>query len=455
MRQAGFDIVYNGHVSQAVHSPGSIATVAESTVNPLAETPTPDLSEPLNRPRSRGSNHVGLRQFNERVVLQALRVHGATPKAELARLTGLTAQTIGLITARLDEDQLLRREAPIRGKIGQPSIPLGLNPDGAFAVGIKIGRRSADWLLVDFAGTVRQRLVMPYAFPDVAKLLPALSTHLNTLLESLGPLRSRVVGVGVAAPFQLGGWHRMLGLSEEQANAWNQIDLVAEVQAMTDLPVTFARDTMAAAVAELLQGRGREHSSFLYLFIDTFVGGGLVLNSHIHRGINGNAGAVASLPMGPVPAAAQRTAQDDPASAYMAGGQLLAQASVWNLEQRYQAHGLDTTAAYDARALQAPWLAHTQAWLGPCARALAHAIVSGTAFLDMEAVVVDGSIDPQLLQLLLDQTRQAMTDHNWEGLFRPPALVRGDMGSDARALGGALLPLHACFAPDRDVFLKA
>jgi hypothetical protein len=57
-----------------------------------------------------------MRQFNERVVLQALRVHGSRPKAELARLTGLTAQTIGLITARLDEDQLLTREAPVRGK---------------------------------------------------------------------------------------------------------------------------------------------------------------------------------------------------------------------------------------------------------------------------------------------------------------------------------------------------
>ena len=210
-----------------------------------------------------------MRQFNERVVLQALRAHGSCPKAELARLTGLTAQTIGLITARLDEDQLLRREAPVRGKIGQPSVPLGLNPDGAFAVGIKIGRRSADWLLVDFTGTVRQRLVLNYAFPDVATLLPAIATNLRTLLESLGPLRSRVVGVGVAAPFQLGGWHRMLGLSDDQADAWTHLDLAAEVQAMTDLPVSFAKDTTAATVAELVQGRGRGLKSFLYLFVDT------------------------------------------------------------------------------------------------------------------------------------------------------------------------------------------
>ena len=149
--------------------------------------------------RQRGSNHVGLRQFNERVVLQALRTHGSLAKAEMARVTGLTAQTIGLITARLDEDQLLRREAPVRGRVGQPSVPIGLNPDGAFAIGIKIGRRSADWLLVDFTGHVRERIVLDYAFPDIEVLLPAIRTHLNQLLDGLGPLRSRVVGVGVAA----------------------------------------------------------------------------------------------------------------------------------------------------------------------------------------------------------------------------------------------------------------
>ena len=97
----------------------------------------PDI-EPGDQPRlrPRGSNQMGMRQFNERVVLQALRVHGSLAKADIARLTGLTAQTIGLITARLDEDQLLRREAPVRGRVGQPSVPLGLHPDGAFAIGI-------------------------------------------------------------------------------------------------------------------------------------------------------------------------------------------------------------------------------------------------------------------------------------------------------------------------------
>ena len=417
-------------------------------MNETSETDTPDApsadAQGASRLRPRGSNQVGMRQFNDRVVLQALRVHGSLPKADLARLTGLTAQTIGLITARLDEDQLLNRGAPVRGRVGQPSVPLGLNPDGAFAIGIKIGRRSADWLLVDFTGRVRERLVLDYAFPDIPVLLPAIKSNLNRLLDGLGPLRDRVVGVGVAAPFQLGGWHRMLGLTEAQSLAWNQIDLVAEVQALTDLPISFAKDTSAACVAELLQGKGRDIRSFLYLFLDTFVGGGLVLNSHLHRGVNGNAGAVASLPL-----------QVATADMKELPPQLISQASLWDLEQRFREHALDPMAAYDARALEAPWLPYTREWVARAALALAHCIVAGTAFLDVEAVVIDGVVAPDLLRKLWARTGEALKAYNWEGLQQMPRLEIGSIGSDARALGGALLPLHACFAPDHEIFLKS
>jgi predicted NBD/HSP70 family sugar kinase len=396
---------------------------------------TPDLL------RLRGSNQVGMRQFNERTVLQALRVHTSLPKADLARLTGLSAQTIGLITARLEEDGLIVKQNRVRGRIGQPSVPLALNPDGAFSIGIKVGRRGAEWLLIDFTTQVRERHLVHYDFPDVDELLPAIAQHIHRLRDGLGPLAVRNVGVGLAAPFQLGGWHRTLGLSKAQADLWNQMDMAAEVRARTDVPVSFARDTVAACVAELVGGRGHDLKSFLYIFVDTFVGGGLVINSHLHTGAHGNAGALASLPMQP-PGGGGLPAQ------------LVAQASLWELEQRLAGEGLDAMAAYDDRALQAPFSAATQAWLDNASQALAHAIVNGAAMLDLADVVMDGSMSRLLLQALLERTRAALDRCNWEGLWQP-RLHGGRVGAQACALGGAMLPLHANFAPDHDVFLKA
>ena len=69
-------------------------------------------------------------------------------------------------------------------------------------------------------------------------------------------------------------------------------------------------------------------------------------------------------------------------------------------------------------------------------------------------MVIDGSLAPAVLQALIDRTTTALRAYNWEGLWQP-AVLAGSLGSDARALGGAMLPLHAHFAPDREVFLKA
>lgn len=348
----------------------------------------------------------------------------------------------------------------MRGRIGQPSVPLALNPDGAFAIGIKIGRRSADWLLVDFAGQVRQRQSLDYAFPDAATLLPEIARRMNTLHDTLGAHKDRLVGIGVAAPFQLGGWHRMLGLSQAQSAHWNALDLRAEVQTMTDAPVSFAKDTSAACVAELVAGRGRDLKNFLYLFVDTFVGGGLVINSHLHGGVHGNAGAVASLPLAlacasgaPNQTASVASCQSN-ANPTEFPAQLISQASLWQLEHSLAEQQLDPLAAYDERALAEPFAPHTQAWVSQAANALAHAVLSGTALLDIDAVVVDGSFSRALLAQLIAATQTALQRYNWEGLWRAN-VIAGNVGPEARALGGALMPLHANFAPDQDLFLKS
>jgi len=404
---------------------------------------SPDRSPPAPRAeplRQRGSSQGGLRQYNERVVLQAIRLHGPLPGAEIARQTHLTPQTVSQITKHLVDDGLLQRGAPLRGKVGQPSVPLALNPDGAYAVGIKVGRRSLDVVLIDFTGAARARSRFDYEVPDPAGLLAGIREHLDQVLTALVPAqRERIAGVGIAAPLSMGGWHTLLGMPDALAQAWRDVDLRAGVQAMIDAPVSLLKDTAAACVAELVAGRGRSVPSYLYLFIDTFIGGGLVLDSHLRGGLHGNAGAVGSMPVGLAGAAAPP--------------QLLAIASLITLEQRYREAGLEPDAASDARALQAPWLVATEAWLEDAANGIAMAVQSSCCLLDLGAVILDGSFSRELQLALAGAVARQFGRYDWEGVARPQLLL-GEAGPDARALGGALLPLYLEFAPDRDLFLK-
>jgi predicted NBD/HSP70 family sugar kinase len=392
--------------------------------------------------KPRGSNQIGMRQYNERVVLQAIRLHGNVPKAELSRLTHLSTQTVSLIIDRLYGDGLVLKQDPVRGKVGQPSVPIALNPDGAFSIGIKIGRRSCDILLLDFCGQVRERASVSYDFPDPEVLFGHVQKQLTVIAFNLGTAcAERIVGIGIAAPFSLGGWQNLLGVSIERSRAWDAIDIEARVQAMTPIPVQMVKDTAAACVAELVAGRGRNVRSFVYLFIDTFIGGGVVLDSHWRSGLHGNAGAIASMPLH-----AAQAGQAAPA-------QVLSVASLYQLEQHFTQAGLDASACYDDRAMHGQYAQYTELWIVQASSAIALVIQNSACVLDMDAVIIDGLLSRSLLTKLRAAIGLALRNYSWEGLSMPQVLI-GAIGADARAIGGGLLPLYSSFAPDRELFLK-
>lgn len=402
----------------------------------------------------RGSNHAGMREFNERIVLQAVRQNGAMPKADLARLTQLSTQTVAIIVDRLIADGLLLKQERIRGKIGQPSVPIALNPLGALSIGVQIGRRGLEMMVCDFVGNTLHTWKYFYTYPNPQTVLAKVKEGLHALEQAVGEHWDKVVGIGLAAPLSMHQWADVLvkptdtstsgdaiRLAAEQALAqWQHINVQQAVQALTVLPIEFAKDTTAACVAELLQGHGRHRRSFLYVFVGTFVGGGLVMGGHIVNGQRGNAGAIGSLPMGL-------------ASHNKKPQQLLEIASGWQLEQTLIAAGLDPLLVHQDNIMDAAYEQYTQPWLMNAAAALAMTAASAAAFNDLDAVVIDGSLARSLMDALITQTQAAMSQYHFEGM-NAPAVICGEVGRQARAKGGAWLPLHAQFFPDKEVFLK-
>jgi len=158
---------------------------------------------------SGGANPVRVKAYNERLALTLLRRHGELAKADISRLSGLSAQAMTVLIRGLEADQLVLRGEPRRGKVGQPSVPYRIDPDGAFSVGVKIGRRSADVVLVDFLGNVRAEQSVTYRWPDPKRLLRFATEATQSVIATLtAEQRTRVVGAGVAMPFRIWEWPR-------------------------------------------------------------------------------------------------------------------------------------------------------------------------------------------------------------------------------------------------------
>lgn len=391
---------------------------------------------------SRGGSQSGVRLYNERLVLSLIRAHRSLPKAEIARLTGLSAQTISVIIRQLEGDRLLVRERPIRGRIGQPSIPLALDPEGAFSLGLKLGRRSAEMVLMDLVGRVRARAHEDYPFPTPTALEAFVVRGQAEVTAGLSPIQAaRVCGLGIAAPFELWGWGEELGVPSGALAGWRGYDIGVEVARRCRVAVHPCNDATAACAAELAFGRPHPPPDFLHLFIATFVGGGVVLDGSLHPGRRSNAGALASMPVPP------------PAGSAGAPPRLVRFASLYLLERMLRDEGCDPTALWHGPGAWRAALPVIERWLEPACAALASAILGAVAVLDVPTVIIDGAFPPWVRQRIVERVRGRLATEDRQGL-EPFEVVEGSIGGDARVIGAAALPLLASFWNDREVMLK-
>jgi predicted NBD/HSP70 family sugar kinase len=391
-----------------------------------------------------GSNSAAVRLFNERVVLHALRRLGEASKADLARQVNLTANTAGQIVRDLERQKLVRASGKRAGLRGQPATLLRLDPGGAYGIGVKLGRRTLDSLLVDFAGRVLKARRQERDLPPPETALRLVRDEVAALRRAVPRTgRGRIAGVGFAAPYNLGSWRRELDLPADLSAAWTTFDLGAGLRAALDLPVFVENDGTAVAVAELFQGHGRELDDFTVVYIGAAVGGGVVLGGSPRRGVAGNAGDIGLMP---VPPSRLATAPRPTRGSDI----LLNRASVNALVRHLRLNGVPvaTNPGLEEAIPRHPGL--VAEWLEDCADALVNPLLSISSLLDLQAIVVDGNLPRALVERLVDRLR-VLLGQNAPEARDPPSLRLGTAGRDAAAIGAALLPLHSSYGPDQEV----
>lgn len=396
-------------------------------------------------PPGRGRNSVRLRRYNERLLLQVLRRSGEASKADLARRTHLTSTAIGSIIQSLEESDLIvytgRRT---EGQRGQPATLIDLNPKGAFGIGVRLDRDSIETALLDFGGQILARRVHDRVLPSPDEALALVQHDIEEVLKAITPEeRERLTGIGVAQPFNLGAWLRELNIAQPEFRAWDDVDFAFELGEATGLPVFSENDGNAAAIAELFYGCGREFDDFIYLFVGPVIGCGIALNGDCLRGVTGNAGDVAVMPVPPSKLASAQT----PSGKWEL---LLSRASLNALTRHLRYHGAEVASHAD---LERHIRAHHPAveeWVEDCIDALTPALRSALCILDVPVVVLDADVDGGLLDLLQRRLAASLAETAPEARGVPD-LVRGSFGSDAGAVGAASLPMFFSFSPRAEI----
>jgi len=389
-----------------------------------------------------GTNLDGASAHNRRVIFDALRINGMLTRADLARATQLTPQTVSNIVDSLRADGLVIADEPRRQGRGQPARPYRILPEGASAIGVQLDRHQMLGVVVDLAGAplIRRHRQLPAGGPRKGgAALLKLIAELRAFVDARpGAAASRLLGLGIAMPGPFGTID-----SEDPwgMQDWQEFPLADWLMEKTGLVASVQNDAAAGAIAEKMYGAAAGLENFVHLFIGYGIGAGLVLRGEVYAGAANNAGEI-----GQVVSAAARTGNPEAIEHYAS---LLALCRHLNVDPRRSGlleHLQGLFEADDKR---------INSWIAQAVRHLRHAVQTLESLFDPETIIIGGQMPPAILAAMVTSLGPLLPSVAHRRFRQRPRLTLGATGLWSAALGAAMQPISRTFDPQFGAILKA
>ena len=377
-----------------------------------------------------GTNLEYTKAYNFRIVLETIRKMGPISRAEVARQTGLTAQTVSNITRKLLESRLVNEAERIQTGRGAPATNLVINPDGAFSIGLDLDEEHLTGVLIDLEGNLRERVYYELSNSEPSEALRVMEEAAMELVSNGSLDENEVWGIGVGLPGPL--------------DVWGSVPVAETLNRRLRLPVILENNATAAAIAERWYGAGRDIPTFFYLFFGLGLGGGLIVDGHPYDGFFGNAGEIGFV-TAPFPDDEIRMFDDPHLGIYF---------NLPRLRLLLEEKGISVSRhddLVDLLEVNNPILVD---WLVEGAERLAQIIPVIAYVVDPAALIFGGRLPDALIDRLMEEVQRALPKHLMKSRPFRLELLRGRAGGDATALGVATLPMYEAFAPTHNVLLK-
>ncbi|WP_194837081.1 ROK family transcriptional regulator [Nocardia sp. XZ_19_369] len=376
---------------------------------------------------------VAVRRRNLGLVLRYVAEHGPCARTEIAVATGLSHASVTTLVADLTARGLLREDGVLNsGGRGRPRRLLRMVPRRAVTVAVQISAEQLRVAVADLAGTIVWQDAVPHhsAAGVPATMADAVATAVRRA-EAAAPPGAELVRVAVAMAGPVADDDAQTVLVAPDFGWLRPVRLRALIAARLPgrtCPIDVINDANAAALAEY-HAQPRRSRGVVYIAAGTGIGGGVVLDGRIHTGSHGIAGEPGHMPV----------AIDGPPCACGAHGCLVGYAgpeallTAAGLGDLLRRNGLGPAADQLTRALdRGDERARAAADLA--GRALGTAILSITALLDIDEVILGGTL-AQWFPWLEPSIRHQLAGRQALVPDIEPAVTPARLGTDATLLG--------------------
>jgi predicted NBD/HSP70 family sugar kinase len=237
------------------------------------------------------------RQQSVRLVVERLLRDRSVSRAEIARGTGLSKQTISEVMRELERDGWVHEDGQIQGSVGRSAVTYALRADAAFVLGIDLGGTKLHVAIADLQGAAVAESIEPTTSNGGAAVIAQIGRMTDALLQRAGIAPHRLRGGVMGSPGIVDPGSGGIVIAPNIAGL-DTLDVRAALHARLGIEIAIENDVNLAAIGEHWRGNSRKVSTFAFIAVGTGIGMGIFADGHLVRGARGAAGEIAYLPLG-------------------------------------------------------------------------------------------------------------------------------------------------------------
>ncbi|MDR3574503.1 MAG: ROK family protein [Anaerolineaceae bacterium] len=231
------------------------------------------------------------KEHNRNLVLKNIFQHESISRADIARITRLTATTVSDIVADLIEEGLVSEIGVGRSIGGKNPILLNLVEDARWLISLDLAHNQFRGAVVNLRGNIQQLTILPVNDRTGDDALALVYKILDELIQGAS---QPVLGIGVGAP---GLINTSEGLIVHSVNLnWVNLPLTSLLKKRYHLPVYVLNDSQAAAIGEYTYSKNHQaDEDMIVINVRHGIGAGIVINGILFQGDGGSAGEIGHL----------------------------------------------------------------------------------------------------------------------------------------------------------------
>lgn len=227
-------------------------------------------------------------------ITRALSERGSLSAAQIARLTGLAKSTVSTTLSDLRRSGVVvengEGSAGHAAGAGRPATMLTLNPEAGTCVGVLIGLSVIQLVVADVSHAIIASVTedVPYDYSP-AKAAEVIRQMIRRCYDEHSLSLNGLIGVGVA----IAGPVNPTDGKVQRASVvptWAGVDVREVFGPVLNRPIIADNESNCAALAEMMWGAAQGREDFVLFKIDGGIGGAIVHQGVVMKGVAGGAG---------------------------------------------------------------------------------------------------------------------------------------------------------------------